>query len=141
MTMRPTWSVTISSTRTTRTNLTTTSKCTTHSKCRGGKKMLDITNFETRKDILTEILGKNESYRRADMLMRHDLYRGKSKPYLEQRIRHEFNEESVKEMRLVPVNVLKKIVDAKSIVYKSPPVRKVVTENQIDQALVDYYAK
>jgi hypothetical protein len=105
--------------------------------------MLDLRVFETRKAIIAEILGKNEVERRADMLKRHDIYRGKSKPYLEARIAAEFNPESVREMRIAPINALKKVVDAKSIIYKSAPIRRAVNEasNKSDQMLIDYYTK
>jgi hypothetical protein len=90
--------------------------------------------------IIEEIRAENESQRRAEMLKRHDIYRGKSRRFLVDRIRREFNEDAVREMRIVAINFFKMIVDQKSIVYKKSPIRN-AGENKKDQELMDYYVE
>jgi hypothetical protein len=92
---------------------------------------------QTVKQIISEITSEGEENRRADMLKRHKIYKDGGKEFLLEAVRREFNEDAVKEMRLSPVNILKKIINMKSQVYKRSPVRE--TEMESDQALVDYY--
>lgn len=88
---------------------------------------------------ITEINEGAEKSRRAEMHRRHRIYLDGGKQYLIEQLIREFSPDAVKEMRLSPVNFLKKIVNKKSTIYKEAPFRK--TESASDQALLDYYVE
>ena len=87
--------------------------------------------------IIKEIDGEAEKNRRALAKKRHDIYRDGGKAFLVEQIEREFSREALKEMRLAPVNILKKIINKRAQVYKKSPTRS--AESQTDQALIDYY--
>jgi hypothetical protein len=89
--------------------------------------------------IIEEIQGSEEVSRRARFDRRHVMYRDGGKKYLIEQLKREFDEQAVNEMRLCPINILKKIVNKRSVVYKVPPTR--TTTEKTDQELVDYYSK
>lgn len=91
------------------------------------------------KSIVQEIEEDNERNRRAAAKRRVDIYRDGGRPFLIERILREFGRDALAEMRVTPINLLKKIVDKRAGVYKRPPSRKAT--NDKDQALVDYYVK
>lgn len=91
------------------------------------------------KSIVAEIRGQAEVDRRALAKKRIDIYKDGGKAFLIEQIRREFDEDALREMRLVPLNLLKKVVNKLAGVYKKPPQRKATDEK--DQALVDYYVK
>jgi hypothetical protein len=97
-----------------------------------------ILDKDTIKQIVAEITDMPEKNRRAEMLRRHTMYKDGGKVFLIDQVRKEFNEDAVKEMRLCPINVLKKIINMKSMVYKKSPIRRCM--NPDDQVLVEYYA-
>lgn len=87
--------------------------------------------------LVEEINQQEEESRRAEFKKRHDIYRDGGAEYLLEELVREFGTDSIKEMRIAPINLLKKIVNKKSTLYKKPPVR--AAANEKDQALVDYY--
>jgi len=89
------------------------------------------------KSTIAEIESESERTRRALAKRRHDIYRDGAEKFLIESIRREFSESAVKEMRLVPLNLLKIIVQKIARVYSRPPTRKAT--NPSDQQLVDYY--
>ncbi len=97
-----------------------------------------LTDDQTRR-IVEEIQGDAEVSRRALVKRRHDIYNDGGKAFLIENILREFGRDALGEMRITPINLLKKIVDKRAGVYRKAPVRK--AENPQDQALVDYYAK
>jgi hypothetical protein len=94
---------------------------------------------EELKQIVKEINGQEENNRRILMKRRHDIFKDGGRKFLIEQITREFGKEALDEMRLAPVNLLKKIVSKRSRVYKKAPTRK--TTNPKDQALVDYYVE
>ena len=98
-----------------------------------------ILTQEIIKQIIEEVEGDAEVNRRASIKRRHDIYKDGGRAFLVEKILREFGEDALSEMRLTPINLLKKIVDKRAGVYKRPPVRKCAIES--DQALVDYYTK
>lgn len=92
---------------------------------------------EELKQIIKEINGQEENNRRVLMKRRHDIFKDGGRKFLIEQITREFGKEALDEMRLAPVNLLKKIIAKRSRVYKKPPTRK--TTNPKDQVLVDYY--
>jgi hypothetical protein len=97
-----------------------------------------LTDDQTRR-IVEEIQGDAEVSRRALVKRRHDIYNDGGKAFLIENILREFGRDALGEMRITPINLLKKIVDKRAGVYRKSPIRK--AENPQDQALVDYYTK
>ena len=91
----------------------------------------------TIKKIIEEIEGQGEVDRRAKTKRRHDIYKDGGKAFLIEKILREFGQDALSEMRITPINLLKKIVDKRAAIYKRPPVRK--TAEPKDQALVSFY--
>lgn len=89
--------------------------------------------------IITEIKSNAEKSRRAYALRRHKIYRDGGREFLIEALETEFPMDAIKEFRLCTVNYLKKLVLKKSLIYKNPPIRKVVTQLDSDQKLVDFY--
>lgn len=89
--------------------------------------------------ILDEVMGPDENGRRSLAKRRVDIYRDGGRAFLIEQIRREFSEDAIREMRLAPVNLLKKIVNGLAAVYRRPPVR--VAGDANDQALMDFYVQ
>jgi len=89
--------------------------------------------------IIENINCSNEVTRRALAKRRHDFYRDDGKKFLIEQILREFNEDALAEFRLCPINILKKIVNKRSVVYRNQPKRETMVSS--DQALIDYYVK
>jgi len=100
--------------------------------------MAILTEALTRQ-IVKEINETQEETRRGLAQRRHDIYHDGGKRFLIEAIRGEFGEDSVREMRIAPINVLKPIVNRRSAIYRNGPVR--TTELESDQALVDAYTQ
>jgi len=98
-----------------------------------------VLDQQTITKIIDEINGQGEKTRRSLAKARHDFYRDDGKKFLIEQILREFNHDALAEFRLCPVNILKKIVNKRSVVYRTPPKRD--TELPSDQALVDYYVR
>lgn len=97
-----------------------------------------FTRAEAKKAV-QEILEQSEVTRRAEAKRRHDIYKDGGRRFLIEQIKREFNDDAVDEMRVAPLNLLKKIINKKSQVYKKAPQR--VCELESDQALLDYYTE
>jgi hypothetical protein len=91
------------------------------------------------KSVIDEIKDDAEVSRRTLAKRRHDIYKDKGKRFLIEQIKKEFGEDALKEMRLAPINLLKKIVNKRASVYKRPAKR--ISTNPKDQALIDYYVR
>lgn len=89
--------------------------------------------------VIEEIKGESEVNRRTLQKRRQDIYKDGGKQFLIDQILHEFGKDGLKEMRLAPINLLKKIVNKRSSIYKKAPTR--TTTNPSDQKLVDYYVE
>ncbi|MBK6381729.1 MAG: hypothetical protein IPF72_19535 [Chitinophagaceae bacterium] len=98
--------------------------------------LIDL-SLDVVRQIIEEINGQSELTRRALVKRRHDIYKDGGKHYLIEQIKREFDTDALDEMRLAPVNLLKKIINKKSTLFKKAPVRKAI--NPKDQVLVDYY--
>lgn len=100
--------------------------------------MIELNNAAVNQ-IIDEINESSERDRRALAKRRHDIYKDGGRHFLIEQIVREFGREALKEMRLAPINLLKKIVNKRSNLYKKAPQRK--TELESDQALVDFYTE
>lgn len=98
---------------------------------------MEILTPDTIKQIIDEINESAETTRRAKHKRRHDIYKDDGKKFVIEQIQREFGQDALAEMRVCSLNILKKIVNKRSAVYKTPPVRK--AESPASQALVDYY--
>lgn len=88
--------------------------------------------------ILGEIVSNPEVVRKAQAKRRHDMYKDDGTKFLIEQILSEFGSDALPEMRLAPLNVLSKIVKKKSVIYRTPPIRK-TSSGDADQKLVDFY--
>jgi hypothetical protein len=100
---------------------------------------MSLLNESGIQQIIGEVTSDAEYNRRAESLRRHTIYKDGGKQFLIEAIEREFNKDAVKEMRLAPLNVIKKVIDKRSQVYKRPPLR--TTENESDKALMDWYSQ
>lgn len=91
--------------------------------------------------IIDDINNQQEKSRRAYALRRHRIFRDGGRQFLIEELRREFGENSIKEFRLCPINLLKKMVGKKSQIYKTPPIRRAFTELDTDQSLIDFYTE
>lgn len=96
-----------------------------------------ILNQPVIRKIIEEVEGSAETDRRALIKRRHDIYKDGGKAFLVERILREFGQDALSEMRITPINLLKKIVDKRAGIYKRPPIRLATpVENQ---PLVNFY--
>jgi len=100
---------------------------------------MEVLNEIDVKKMIQEIGEQDEVRRRANQKRRHDIYRDDGKKFVIEQIQKEFGAQALSEMRVASLNILKKIVNKKSTIYKTAPVRKAIIDS--DQKLVDYYAK
>lgn len=89
--------------------------------------------------VIRDIVAPAEVTRRTLQKRRHDIYKDGGKQFLIDQIEREFGQEALKEMRLAPINLLKKIVNKRSSIYKKAPTRTCLAES--DQKLVDHYVE
>ena len=104
-----------------------------------GTDMVNLADKNEITKIIAGITDESEVTRRAEAYRRQLIYKDGGKRFLLEQIRREFNEDAIKEMRLCPINLLKKIVNKRAAVYKKPPIRTTLDAN--DQALVDFYVR
>lgn len=101
---------------------------------------MEILDQSSIKQIISEVQGTAEVSRRAQADRRHVMYKDGGKKYLVEQLKREFDEQAVNEMRLCPINILKKIVNKRSVVYKVAPLR-ISTSGESDQSLIEHYVK
>lgn len=87
--------------------------------------------------LLKEIEDEPEIQRKLQAQKRQEIYKGGGKRFLIDQLLAEFGQDSLKEMRIYPINLLRKIVNKRSTIYNKPPQR--TCELPSDQALLDYY--
>ncbi len=87
--------------------------------------------------LLKEIEDEPEIQRKLQAQKRQEIYKGGGKRFLIDQLLAEFGQDSLKEMRICPINLLRKIVNKRSTIYNKPPQR--TCELPSDQALLDYY--
>ncbi|MEE8113450.1 MAG: hypothetical protein V3T23_03755, partial [Nitrososphaerales archaeon] len=103
---------------------------------------LDLTKNAVRRDIIEAIESDENIVRKSDQQKRYDVYYGRQDIYILERLRREFSEKTVQEMRkILSINLAKRIIDEKSSVYNSEPERvfftksgKELSEAQVEQA-------
>lgn len=91
--------------------------------------------------IIAEVEEEQELRRRALMKRRHDIFRDGGKEFLLEQLVREFGRNAQQEFRIAPLNFLKKIINKRSTLYKSPPERTAQTGLESDQALIDFWTE
>lgn len=77
-----------------------------------------------RKQVLQGIRSEENLNRKRDQQRRFDVYHDKQDVYILERLRDEFSEDTVKDMRkILSVNLAKRMIDEKSSVYLNQPER------------------
>lgn len=102
---------------------------------------LDLTNLDVRIQVIKDIKSEENYNRKRDQQKRFDVYNDRQDAYILERLRREFSEKTVQEMRKIfSINLAKRIIDEKSSVYLRPPERHFITrsgqelnENQVEQ--------
>lgn len=102
--------------------------------------------IELNQNLLIEIADdindvQNKEARKQD-LERWLMYNGKTQDIIKESIKKEFNRpETVEELiaRLVPLNIIQKIINKLAGVYVEAPLREVVDENEADLELMELY--
>ncbi len=94
---------------------------------------------------IAEIINTTENMERIERdRMRYEIYNGKLKQYIQDAIFREFQlPETVRQMikRIIPLNLVQKIVRKLAMVYKSPPSRSPVMELPSDTEFLALYEK
>lgn len=88
-------------------------------------------------DVLFEYIKKNTNYLEHNAEA-FDIYSGNLKPYVEKIMKESLSENYFNQIksRIMPINILKRLIDKTSKVYCSPPIRK---SNL--QEFIDYYSQ
>lgn len=94
---------------------------------------IDLRNLENRIRIIAEIKGEENLNRKRDQQRRFDVYNDKQDIYILERLRREFSEKTVSEMRkILSINLAKRIIDEKSSVYNRKPDRSFTTRSGVE---------
>jgi len=85
---------------------------------------LDLLDKGVRIAILADIRSEDNHNRKRDQQKRHDVYNGQQDIYIIERLRREFSEKTVQEMRkILSINLSKRMINEKSSVYNREPTR------------------
>ena len=86
--------------------------------------MADLSTQKARKTIVDAIKNEENKARKREQQKRFDVYNDRQDVYILERLRREFSEKTVNDMRkILSINLAKRIIDEKSSVY-SRPVRR-----------------
>lgn len=98
--------------------------------------MANILDINERKRIIDEILSEENKSRKEDSYKRYEIWKCKHGKYIMDALNREFSAETVRNMRTVTsVNITRRIVNAKSSIYKHEPTR---TFENASQELAEY---
>lgn len=91
---------------------------------------LNLLDPKVRINILADIKSEDNHNRKRDQQKRHDVYHGQQDIYIIERLRREFAEKTVQEMRkILSINLAKRMIDEKSSVYNRDPKRTFSTRS------------
>lgn len=104
--------------------------------------MIDIENQGNRFSIIEEILGAENNKRKAKALKNYEIYKDRQEQFVREQLVREFGDKTVNEMRIININMCKRIVNQLASLYINPPERQFVgaTEKELEQidALYEY---
>lgn len=95
----------------------------------------DILDQNIRKALISEIMGEENKRRKEESLKRFEVYRERQERFVLKKLREEFSEQTVHEMRKVfSINPTKRIVNEEASIYKTKPERNFsnVTQEQAE---------
>lgn len=88
--------------------------------------MPDITLQAVRLEILNDIKINENKERKAEALRRYEVFRGNQKKYVIDRLKGEFDPDTVKDMRTITsINLTKRIVHEQASIYRDEPSREI----------------
>lgn len=92
-----------------------------------------------RRNLILEISTNEDNLsRKREMQKRFDVYRDRQDRYIEEKMRGEFTEKTIKDMRKVlSVNISKKIIDTSSSLYQQPPERQFANAKESELKQID----
>lgn len=91
--------------------------------------MGNVLNAEYRKQILEEINGDENKARKNESLRRNEIYNGRLRRFVNERLLTEFSSATVQDMRTISsINLTKRLVDNSASVYKKEPKRNFYRE-------------
>lgn len=101
---------------------------------------INLLDPNVRLKVLEDIQSEDNKNRKRDQQKRHDVYNDQQDIYIMERLRREFSEKTVQEMRKIfSINLAKRMIDEKSSVYNRDPERifsarsgQELTEDQIE---------
>ena len=108
--------------------------------------MANILDIRERKRIIDEILSEENKRRKEESYKRYEIWKSKHGKYILDALNREFSKETVKNMRTVTsVNIVRRIVNAKSSIYRHEPKRTFVnaseeTANYLNELYKEAYA-
>lgn len=97
--------------------------------------MFDWTNLGLRKLFLDEKDENNNKARKAQSWKQCEIYNDRQEQYVVEHLRNTFSQETVQEMPIISsINIAKRCVDEKSVVYKQKPSREFsgLSDEQVD---------
>ena len=98
---------------------------------------IDISSEKARADFLKDITTSEDNIsRKREMKRRFDVYYDRQAPYIEEQMRDEFSEDTIKSMRkILSLNVSKKIIDSQASIYTNEPEREFsnASEPEVEQ--------
>lgn len=84
----------------------------------------DFTDAGIRRKIIEEIKGEENISRKREMQKRFDVYWDRQDRYVEEKLRTEFSDKTVNEMRkILSINISKKVINTKASLYVDAPIR------------------
>jgi hypothetical protein len=94
---------------------------------------IDLLDKGVRAQVLSDINQEDNHNRKRDQQKRYDVYHGRQDVYILERLRKEFSQKTVDEMRkILSINLAKRIIDEKSSVYTREPERTFYTKSGAD---------
>lgn len=95
--------------------------------------MQNIFDIEYRKSILEEIGSTENKERKNDSLRRSEVYNGRLRRFVNEKLLLDFSAQTVSEMRsITSINLTKRLIDNKSSVYKKEPSRNFYRESKVE---------
>lgn len=94
--------------------------------------MQNVLDIEYRKSIIDEINGEENKARKNESLRRSEVYNGRLRRFVNEKLLLDFSPQTVSEMRTVTsINLTKRLIDNKSSVYKREPNRNFYRESKV----------
>lgn len=103
--------------------------------------MPDVLDIGFRKQIITDIDSDENRQRKKESLRRFEVYKDRQEEFVIEKLRGEFNQTTIKDMRKVlSINMCKRVVNEQSTIYNKEPNRTFsdASDNEKDQLMALY---